>query len=148
MLATALFEERCVGHHEGQRLGHIDVDPLLGRGDPGQRGRNDLFEGDRTQDQFHGAGLEPAHVEQVADHAIEPVGRGLDVVEQHATIIVGEGHVGVKQSGGRRLDGGERRTEIVRDRGATPSAAPSASATRSASAASARKRLASTAIAN
>ena len=96
-------------------LGHVGVD-TLGLAEPGERGRDDLLERDRAHDQLHRTGLEAAHVEQVADQVVEPVGAVVDRLEQLASRRRCEVHVALQQAAHRRLDRRERRAQIVRHR--------------------------------
>jgi hypothetical protein len=55
-----------------------------------------------------------AHVEQVADHPIQAVGRLIDVVQQAAAVFRAEAHVALHQARHRRLDGCEWGAQVVR----------------------------------
>ena len=50
-----------------QRLGHVDLDAAAVVGKAGKGGRHHLVDSDRPVVQAERAGLEPGHVEQVAD---------------------------------------------------------------------------------
>ena len=62
------------------------------------------------------AGLEAAHVEQVADEAVEPVGLLVDGDEERSRCVVGPGDVVLEQARHRRLDRRERRAQVVATR--------------------------------
>ena len=62
-------------------------------------------------------GLQAAHVEQVADHRREPRRRLHDRVEQGRAVLGGEQVVVRAQGLGCRADAGQRRAQVVGDRG-------------------------------
>ncbi len=68
MLANGPFEQGGVGGGGRQRLGHVDGRPGPGRGraTPSADG-DDVFEVDRPHGDSHRAGVQAAHVEEVAD---------------------------------------------------------------------------------
>ena len=61
--------------------------------------------------------MQAAHVEQVADQRVQPVGVLLDGGEKFGFIRRRPGHVGLPQAADRRLDRGERGAQVVADRG-------------------------------
>ena len=63
------------------------------------------------------AGLEPAHVEQVADEGVEAVGLLVDRDEELVLLVRRPRDVVLEQARHRGLDPRERRAEVVRDRG-------------------------------
>ena len=79
------LEQRRVGDDRRQRLGDVDVDRArrARRGWRARRARPRRAPTARSVD-VERAGLEPAHVEQVADEAFEPVGLLVDRVEELA----------------------------------------------------------------
>ena len=85
---------------------------------------HDLVEADGERVGLHHAGLEAAHVEQVADDGVEAVGLLVDGLEEVPLGLGGPVDVVLQQAGGRRLDGGERRAQVVghgpQDGGAEP----------------------------
>ena len=82
-----------------------------------QGAADDLAEIVRGPVRGDGAGLEPGHVEQIGDEAIQPFRFGEDGGEEvcagFLAQVVGE----VAQRAGRPDDGGERRAQVVGDRG-------------------------------
>ena len=63
----------------------------------------------------HRAGVEAAHVEEVADEAVQPVGFGVDGLGELAALLDVPRHVGLEEARGRRLDRRQRRAEVVAD---------------------------------
>ena len=70
-----------------------------------------------AQERLQRAGVQAAHVEQVADQPVEPVGVLLDGGEQRLFVGLGPGHVGLAQAADAGLDRGQRRAQVVADRG-------------------------------
>ena len=114
-----------VGHHplqqagvtgdQRQRLGDLHHEHRGGI-DAGERRRHDLLEGHRPELGLHRAGLQPAHVQQVGDQRVEPVGGLLDGGEQRGLVFAAPLDVLLAQAAHRGLDAGERRAQVVRDR--------------------------------
>ena len=84
--ATARSSSARVGVDPRQRLGHVDARPApRGRRRLAERrGRRPPRARGRRSDEVHRAGLEPAHVEQVPDERVEPVGLLVDRLEELA----------------------------------------------------------------
>ena len=109
------LEQGGVGEDRRQRLGDVDLDAVgrLARGSTARRRRP------RPSRRRHGAapdgaGLEAAHVEEVADEGVEPVGLLVDRLEE---LVGGVGRpvdVVLEQAGHRRLDRRQRRPQVVR----------------------------------
>ena len=76
------FEQRGVGLDARQRLGHVDVDALGLRSSPARAAGTTSSSATVAHHELQRAGLEPAHVEQVADQVVEPVGALVDGLEQ------------------------------------------------------------------
>ena len=89
-----------------------------------QRAADDLAEIVERRVRHHGAGFEPGHVEQVGDEAVEPLRFVDDGREQVGLGGVVERARKVAQRAGRAEHGGQRRLEIVRDRGQQRRAQP------------------------
>ena len=102
----------------GSRLGDVDEDLVLRgrRAEPVQRGGHDLFEADVALDELDRAGLDPAHVEKVADEVVEPVGLAVDRLEQLAPVVGVERDVALAEARDRRLDRRQGRPQVVGDR--------------------------------
>src|SRR6516165_11148897 len=66
---------------------------------------------------LHPAGFDSGHVEQLGDQPGDPVRVRVDRLEHYALLVVGEPAPLGEQRGGESLDGGQRGTEFVRDRG-------------------------------
>ena len=75
----------------------------------------DLVEADGAALTLERAGLEPAHVEQVADEGVEPVGLLVDRGEELVSRLRRPVDVVLEQARHRRLDRRERRAQVVRD---------------------------------
>ncbi len=89
-----------------------------------QRGADDLAEIDHRRFELERAGLEPGHVEQVGDEAIEPLGLVLHRRDQFlADVLIVELAIG-PEAGHRAQNGGEGGAQIVRDRGQQGRAQP------------------------
>ena len=52
---------------------------------------------DRSGTRLHRTGLDPCHVQQVADQRVQPVGGALDGGQELGLVILGPGHVGLAQ---------------------------------------------------
>ena len=63
------------------------------------------------------AGVEPGHVEQLGDQAAEPVGVGVDRGEHQLLLLVVEPVPPVEQRLDEALHAGQRRAQLVGDRG-------------------------------
>ena len=100
-----------------ERLGDVDVDVGGSGAEARERGGDDLVDADRRQADVERAGLEPAHVEQVADERVEPVGLLVDRGEELASCLGRPVDVVLEQARHRRLDRRERRAQVVRDGG-------------------------------
>ena len=114
-----LLEEHRVDVDHRQVVREVDGDVVAGEHPAGalQGAADDLGEIVRGPVRGDGAGLEPGHVEQIGDEAIQPLGFGEDGGEEvgagFLVQVVGE----VAQRPGRPDDGGERRAQVVGDRG-------------------------------
>ena len=109
------LEQPGIGPDEGQVVGHDDQH-LVRVVQAAQRHRGDLVHRGRAQERLKRPGLQAAHVEQVADERVEPVGVLLDVGEQLGLVLGGPAHVGLPQARHARLDRGERRAQVVAHR--------------------------------
>ena len=107
------FEERGVGSHGGEGLGHIGYHGTGPFAEARERGGNDLLQMHRSQEWFDHAGLEPAHVQQVADEGVQAVGFVLDRCEELGDVLVTPLDVRLAQAGHRRLDRRERGPEVM-----------------------------------
>ena len=67
------------------------------------------------RERLQGSGVQAAHVQQVADQGVEPVGVLLDRGEQVGLVGLGPLHVGLPQAAHAGLDRGERRAQVVAD---------------------------------
>ena len=71
-----------------------------------------------------GAGFELGHVEQIGDEAVEPLGFVDHGGEQLVLLRVVEAGAEIAQGGGGAEHGGQRRLQIMRDRGQQRAAQP------------------------
>ena len=76
------LEQRRVDVDPRQRLGNVDLDSLRRHVQTDDRARDDLLDADRLRRDRDAAGLQPAHVEQVADERVEPLGFVVDRLQQ------------------------------------------------------------------
>jgi hypothetical protein len=81
------FQQAPVDMDHGQRLGDVQFHALLGH--PAERHGHDLVEVGLADDGGDRAGLQPGHVEQVADHVVEPVRALLDGLQQFCLVLCG-----------------------------------------------------------
>ena len=72
------LEERGVDVDARQGLGHVDDDVAGTVAQARERGRNDLVEPGRPAREVERSRLQTAHVEQVLDEIVEPIGLGVD----------------------------------------------------------------------
>ncbi len=110
------FEQPGIGAQQRQAFGDVEPDRVRAR-QPVQRQRRDLLDRHRLDERLQRTGLQAAHVEQVGDQPVEPVGGVLDGREQLLLVILGVGDVGLPQAADARLDRCQRRTQVVADRG-------------------------------
>ena len=89
-----------------------------------QRQGYGVLQADRGGRDAEDAGLEPAHVQQVADQPGEPVQRLLGGLQQLLAVGLVELDVVAAQAGHRRLRRRQRRTQVVADRGEQRGAHP------------------------
>jgi hypothetical protein len=111
------LQQARVGVDAWQRLGHVDLDAAAVVGEAGERGRHHLVHADRPAVQAEGAGLQPAHVEQVADQGIQPVGLLVDGGQQLSGRLGGEGDVVLEQARDRGLDRRQWGAQVMGDGG-------------------------------
>ncbi len=109
-------------HRVGGDLGRVadhrpDSEPGQPRLQPVQNGFQDLVHRHRLLRRGERAGLEAGEVEQVAEETVEPVGLLQHRLEQVAALRVVVRGVVFEQTRDRRLDRGERRPQVMRDRG-------------------------------
>ena len=71
----------------------------------------------RGQVDLQVARVEPRHVQERVDDRGQPVGLGGDVPEERPALVLAEEHVLPEQRLGEAVDGGQRRPQLVRDRG-------------------------------
>ena len=118
MLASARSSSAGVGEDRRQRLGHVDVDrgPRAPRLASAAGTTSSSPTGARASSTR--AGLQPAHVEQVADEGVEPVGLLVDRRRGTRRGLVGPVDVVLEEAGDRRLDRRQRRAQVVRHGGA------------------------------
>ena len=76
------FEQRRIGVHTRQRLGHVDQHLVPGVAEALERSRHHLVESDVPPDELERTRLETAHVEQVPDEVVESIGLLVDGLEQ------------------------------------------------------------------
>ena len=81
------------------------------------RGGHDLLEADVAHGELEGSALQPAHVEEVADERVEPVGLLVDGREELTRRLGCPLDVLLQEARRRRLDRRQRRPQIVRHRG-------------------------------
>ena len=79
--------------------------------------RHDLVEVALPDQRRDRGGLQPGHVEQIADQVVEAVGAVLDAFQQLGLVLLGPADIVRAQGSDRGLDGGERGTQVVADRG-------------------------------
>ena len=104
----------------------VELDPVMARILPARRKRaaDDLVEIVERGVQHERAGLEPRHVEQVGDETVEPLGfldHGADELD---LLLVGQRTGEIAQRAGGAEDRGERRLEVVGNRGQQRGAQP------------------------
>ena len=103
-----------------------DFDPMPGQHAAGafQRGTDDLGDIHQIELQLDRAGFEAGHVEQIADEAVEALGLVLQGGEQLVAIalVILVGVAAQARHGAE--DRGERRSQIMRDRGQERGAQP------------------------
>ncbi len=90
-------ERQLVGHHQPYVAGALGLVP-------GQR--RDLVNRGGPQERLKRAGREPAHIEQVADQVVEPIGGLLRGSQQSRLVFGRELHPGLAQRADARLDRG------------------------------------------
>ena len=88
----------------GEGLGNIDRDRLAAFCERTQRPGHDLLEPDVAEHELQRAGLQAAHVEQVADEVVEPVGLLVDRLEKLVYRVSGPDDVTLQQARDRGLD--------------------------------------------
>ena len=76
---------------------------------------DDLVNVERLQLDHERSGLDPAHIKKIRDEPRQAVRLFVDEAEELSLLLLSDGRVGVEQGGGRCLDRGERRTEVVGD---------------------------------
>ena len=81
-----------------------------------ERGGDDLFEVHLAHHRLEDAGLQAAHVEQVAHERVQSVGFVLDRAEELVDVGLAPGDVGLAQARRRGLDPGERSSQVVGNR--------------------------------
>ena len=121
-----LLEQHGVEREHRQVGRELDLDAMLRQDLAGalQRAADDLAEVVQRGVGHDRAGFELGHVEQVGDEAVEPLGLVDDGRQQLGLGGVVERAATVAQRPGRAEDRGERRLEIVRDRGQQRRAQP------------------------
>ena len=77
-LATTTFEQGRIGGDGWQSFGDVDLDTVGAGAEAVKGGRHDLVECHRRGARSHRVGVDPRHVEQVADQLRQPVGLLLD----------------------------------------------------------------------
>ena len=82
------LQQRRIGVDAGQRLGDVRGDAPVPRSiaEARERGRHDLLDADLRLVHGQGTGCDPAHVEQVRDEVLEPVGL---LVDGDAELVTG-----------------------------------------------------------
>ena len=110
------LEDGRVGEDLGQRVRDVDQEPRGRRVQVVQRAGHDLVQPDRAREHGQRAGLQPAHVQQVADQVGEPVQRLVRGGEQLVAVLGRPVHVRRAQAGDRGLRGGQRGAQVVADR--------------------------------
>ena len=78
----------------------------------------------RLQPRLQRAGLEPGHVEQVADEAVQPLGLVLRRLQQLGPRLRVQRRIVAAQAGDGAEDRGQRRAQVVADRGQQRRAQP------------------------
>ena len=124
-LARTWPDQHVVDLQQGQIGCRVDVHPAPRDQavDGGEGLVHQLVEGHEGGPDGEGPGLDAGHVEQVGDQTGQPIGLELDQLEQLGAIGVAQGGAVLAQAGDGRLDRGQRRAQIVRDRshhGAAP----------------------------
>ena len=111
------LEQARIGVDARQRLRDVELDRPVRRGDAAYRGRQDLLEADGRGADLEGAGLQPAHVEQVPDERVQPVRLLVDRPQELVLRLGCPVDVVLEQARDRGLDRGDRRPQVVRHRG-------------------------------
>ena len=94
----------------------LDLVAIEDAGEPVNDRLDEVLDVEDLEARTERAGLDPAHVEQVADEAVEALGLEVDRPGRGATLVVGPGDLGIHQAAGRGADRGERRAQVVRHR--------------------------------
>ena len=82
------LEQPGIGEDARQRLGDVELDVSVFEAEAVECGREDLLEPDRHRADLERASLDPAHVEEVPDERVEPVGLLVDRVQELAPLVV------------------------------------------------------------
>ena len=110
------LEQAGVGEHQRQAVGHRHLAAAAASSSPrSATGATSSIAG-RAQERLQRPGVQAAHVEQVADQRVEPVGVLLDGGQQLGLVVLGPFHVGLPQAADAGLDRGQRRAQVVADR--------------------------------
>ena len=114
-----LFEQHGVEfeHRQIRRQFQLDLMPGEDAAGPAQRAADDFAEIVQRHIRRNRAGFELGHVEQIGDEAVEPLGFVDDGAEQLGFLACTELVAEIAQRARRAEHGGERRLQIVRDRG-------------------------------
>ena len=114
-LATTRSSRPGSARTSGRSLVDVEAD-AVGAVEAAQGELRHLVVADRLELRGDGAGGDAGGVEQVVDHAGEPVGGLLDRGGQLAAVGLGQPQVRVAQAPGGGLDRGERGAQVVADR--------------------------------
>jgi len=109
------LQQARVGMHAWQRLRHLDLDAAAVVSQAGECSRHHLIHADRPVAQAERAGLQPAHVEQVADQGIQPVGLLVDGGQQLGGRVRWERDVVLEQARDRGLDRCQGGAQVMGD---------------------------------
>ena len=108
------LEQARVGEHQREAVRHRHLHPQRVV-QPEQGDRRHLVDRRGAQERLQRSGVQAAHVQQVADQGVEPVGVLLDRREQVGLVGLGPLHVGLPQAADAGLDRRQRRAQVVAD---------------------------------
>ena len=116
--ASARSSRPGVGEHARERPPETSTSTApSARAEAAERGGEHLLEPDRRRADLERARLEAAHVEQVADERVQPVGLLVDRAQEVVARLGRPLDVLLEQARDGGLDAGERRAQVVRHGG-------------------------------
>ena len=121
-----LLQQHRIDVEHRQVGGDVELDTVVGENLAGapQRAADDLAEIVRGGVECERAGLEPRHVEEVGDEAVEPLGLLDHGADQLSLLVFGQRSGEIAQGAGGTEYRSQRRLEVVGDRGQQRGAQP------------------------